>query len=101
MRNPDSGRFAEKREAARSVIVGFDAADSHLVKICMGSGIRIFGGRAIYLENDKKVYESTATTESIWLSRFMLGENRITRVVRSQDEALTVDQLLLIGEITE
>ena len=47
----------------------------------------------------KNVYKSTARTASISLSRFMLVENRIMGVVRRQDEDLTVNQLLLIGEI--
>ena len=55
----------------------------------------------IYSENDKKVYESTAPTASRWFSRFMLGAKRIIGVLRSQDEALTVNQLLLIGDISE
>ena len=46
---------------------------------------------AIYSENDKDMYESTAPTASRWFSRFMLGEKRIMVVVRRQDEALTVD----------
>ena len=54
---------------------------------------------AIYSANDKNVYESTATTASRWFSRFMLGAKRRMGVARRQDEALTVNQLLLIGEI--
>ena len=56
---------------------------------------------AIYSENDKKVYEFTTTTTHRWFSRFMMGEKRRMGVVRSQDEALTVDQLLLIGDMAE
>ena len=55
----------------------------------------------IYSSNDKKVYESTDPTDSRRLSRFMIGRLRRTGVVRRQDEALTVDQLLLIGDIYE
>ena len=56
---------------------------------------------AIYSENEKKVYEFTASTASRWFSRFMLGENRRMVLARRQDKALTVDQLLFIGEIAE
>ena len=56
---------------------------------------------AIYSSNDKKVYEYTDTMSSIWFSIFILGEKRRMGVVRSQDEALTVNQLLLIGYISE
>ena len=56
---------------------------------------------AINSESDKNVYESTSPTENRWFSRFMLGEKRIMGVARRQDEALTADQLLLIGEIAE
>ena len=45
MCNPDYGRFAKKREVAGSATVGFDAADSHLIKQFMGSGNSLFGGR--------------------------------------------------------
>ena len=56
---------------------------------------------AIYLSNEKKVYEYPTPTEIRSLSRFMLGEKRIMGVVRRQAEAMTVDQLLLIDDITE
>ena len=56
---------------------------------------------AIYSENYKNVYESTAPTASICFSIFMMGAKRRMGVVRRQDEALTVDQLLLIGEISK
>ena len=56
---------------------------------------------AIYSENDKNVYDSTAPTASKWFSRFMLGAKWRMGLVRRQDEALTVDQLLLIGKIDE
>ena len=56
---------------------------------------------AIYSENGKNVYESNYPTSSRWFSRFMLGRKRIMGVVRSQDEALTVDKLLFIGEISK
>ena len=55
----------------------------------------------IYSANVKNVHESTSPTEIIWFSRFMLGGKRSMGVVRRQDEALTVDQLILIGEIAE
>ena len=51
----------------------------------------------IYSANDQMVYESTAHTAIRWFLRFVLGAKRIIGVVRSQDEAITVDQLLLIG----
>ena len=56
---------------------------------------------AIYSANDKKLYESTAPTASRWFSRFILGAKRRMGVVRRQDEALTVNQLLFIGDISE
>ena len=56
---------------------------------------------AIYSDNDKKVYNSTDPTASRWFARFMLGEKRRMGVVRRQDEATTVDQLMLIVEIAE
>ena len=67
----------------------------------MVSRSRLFGGRAIYLANEKRVYESTANTANIWFSIFMMGEKRRMGVMRRQYEALTVDQLLLIGDIAE
>ena len=56
---------------------------------------------AIYLENDKNLYDSAATNAGRWFSIFMLGEKRIIGVMITQDKALTVDQLLLIGDIAE
>ena len=56
---------------------------------------------ATYSENDKEVYKSTSTTASRWLSIFILGGKRILGVVRRQDKAIKVDQILLIGEIAE
>ena len=53
------------------------------------------------MSNDKKVYYYTATIVSIWFSGFILGSERRMGVERSQDEALTADQLLLIGEIAK
>ena len=55
----------------------------------------------IYLENEKNVYESPANTASRWFSRFMMEKRRRMVVVRGQDEALTVDKLLLMGDIAE
>ena len=49
----------------------------------------------------KKLYESTAPTSSRWLSIVMLGANIIMVVVRRQYKVMKVNQLLLIGEITE
>ena len=60
-----------------------------------------YGEGAIYSSNDKKVYESTAPTASRWFARFMLGAKRRMGVVRKQDEALTVEQLLAVCEIAE
>ena len=56
---------------------------------------------AIYSENERKVYEYNATTVSRWFSILILGTKRRMGVVRRQDEALTVNQLLSIGEISE
>ena len=56
---------------------------------------------SIYSENDKKLYEYTATTTSRWFSRFIMGAKQRMVVVRRQDEALKVNRLLLIGEISE
>ena len=54
---------------------------------------------AIYLSNEKYFYESNNPTAIRWLSRFVMGGKRRMGVVRRQDEALTVDKLILIGEI--
>ena len=97
MCDPDSGRFAEKRGVSGSATVVFDAAYSHLVQQLMGSGSRLFGGRGHLFGKLKKLYKSTAPTASRWFSRFMLGGKWRMGVVRRQDEALTVDQLLPIG----
>ena len=86
---------------AGSATVVFDSVDSHLVQKCMGSRSRLFGGRLHLFGNDKKLYEYTATTTSRWFSRFMLGANIIMVVVRRQYKVMKVNQLLLIGEITE
>ena len=43
------------------------------------------------------MYDSTAPNSSRWFSIFMMGVKRIMGVVRRQEEALTVDQLMLIG----
>ena len=56
---------------------------------------------AVYSEKDKEVYESTAPTASRWLSRLLLGEKQRIGVAIRKDEALTVDRILLIGEIVE
>ena len=64
MCNPESERFAEKREVEGSATVGFDVADSHLVQQLMVSGNSLFGGRVHIFGNFKKVYKSTAVTES-------------------------------------
>ena len=47
------------------------------------------------------MYESTSLRESRRFSRFRQGEKRRMGVVISQEKTLTVDQLLLIGEIAE
>ena len=65
------------------------------------AGEEYYEAGAIYSSNENKVYVSTAPTESRCLSRFMLGTKHRMRVVRNQDRALTVDQLLLIGDIAE
>ena len=53
------------------------------------------------MSKDKKVYEYTAPAASIWLSRFILGKKRRMGVARRQDKVLTVDQIILIGNIAE
>ena len=47
------------------------------------------------------MYEYTDPTARRWFSRFMLGEKRRMGVVIRKDEALTVNKILLIGEIAE
>ena len=49
----------------------------------------------------RKVYNSTAPIESRWFSGFMIGTKHRMGVVRRQYKLLMVNQLLLIGEITE
>ena len=53
------------------------------------------------MSNYKKLYDSTAPTERILFSIFVLGGEWRMGVLIRQDEALTVDQLLLIGDIYE
>ena len=54
MCNPESERFAEKREVEGSATVGFDAADSHLVQQFMVSRSSLFGGRGHLFGKCKK-----------------------------------------------
>ena len=56
---------------------------------------------AIYLANDKNLYDSAATNAGRWFSIFMLGKKRIIGVMITQDKALTDDPFLLIGGIAE
>ena len=56
---------------------------------------------AIYSSNDKNVYKSTSPMTRIWFSIFVLKKKRRIGVLRRKDEALTADQLLLIGNIYE
>ena len=58
-----------------------------------------YGEGVIY--SDWKVYESIAPTASCWFPRFILGAKRRMGVVQKQDEALTVEQLLVICKIAE
>ena len=81
--------------------MGFDVAYSHQVQNAWEAGAGSSGAGAIYSANDKKVYESTDPTESRWFSIFLLGAKQRMGVVRRQDEVLTVDQILLIGDISE
>ena len=60
-----------------------------------------FSSGAIFSNQDKKSYESTAPTASRWFTRFMLGAKRRMGVIRRQDEALTVRQLMGILDIAE
>ena len=57
--------------------------------------------RSIYSSNQRKVYASTATMESRCFSIFILRTKHRVRVLRYQDKTLTVDQILLIGDISE
>ena len=59
------------------------------------------GEQAIYSNHDSKVYASTAPTSSRWFPRFMLGAKRRMGVMRKQNEALTVEQLMAICELAE
>ena len=60
-----------------------------------------YGTEAIYSNNDKKVYASSAPTASRWFPRFMLGTKRRMGVCRKQNEAITVNQVMAVCEIAE
>ena len=56
---------------------------------------------SVFASDEKKLYASDSPLASKWFPRFMLGAKRRMGVMRKQDEALTVDQLLGILEIME
>ena len=60
-----------------------------------------YQGSAIFSNQDKKVYESNCPTSGRWFPRFMLGAKRRMGVIRKQNEALTVEQLLGLTELGE
>ena len=60
-----------------------------------------FGTGAVFSNQDKKSYETHAPTGNRWFTRFMLGAKRRMGVIRKQDEALTVEQLLGVAELAE
>ena len=47
------------------------------------------------------MYESNDTNATRWFSIFIMGEKRIMGMVRSKEDVLPVDQLLLVAEIAE
>ena len=60
-----------------------------------------FGEEAIYSTHDTKVYSTSSPTASRWFSRFMLGSKRRMGIMRKQNEALTVEQLMAVCELAE
>ena len=56
---------------------------------------------SIWSGDERKLYGTSAPTASKWFSRFMLGAKRRMGVIRRQNEALTVPQLLGILRIGE
>ena len=65
------------------------------------AGVGSLEAGSIYSANDKKMYDSTDTNARRCFSRLVMRAKRRMVLVRRQDEALTVNQLLLIGEIAE
>lgn len=63
----------------------------------------IVGGEeeSIYAADNKKMYATSCPTRSRWFSAFLLGAKKRMGVIRKQDEALTVKQLLALLDIAE
>ena len=59
-----------------------------------------YGEGEISSSNDTKFYESSASPASWWFLIFILGTKRCMGVVRKQDGALAVNQLMVICVIT-
>ena len=55
----------------------------------------------MFAADEKKMYVSGAPTSSKWFPRFMLGAKRRMGVIRKQDEALTIPQLLGFLDVAE
>ena len=60
-----------------------------------------YGEGALFSAMDKKVYESKSPIGGRWFPRWLLGAKRRMGVIRKQNEALTVPQLLAISNIAE
>lgn len=56
---------------------------------------------SVFASDEKKLYASHSPLASKWFPRFMLGAKRRMGVIRKQDEALTVQQLLGMLELAE
>ena len=59
------------------------------------------GTESIFASDMKKLHVTEVPTASRWFPRFMLGAKRRMGVIRRQNEALTVHQILAMLEITE
>lgn len=58
-------------------------------------------GGSIFASDNRKLYVADGSTRSRWFSSFILGAKRRMGIIRKQDEALTIAQLLLLLEVAE
>ncbi len=63
----------------------------------------IVGGdeATIFASDQKKMYATQVLTRCRWFTAFLLGAKKRMGVIRKQDEALTIKQLLLLLEIAD
>lgn len=60
-----------------------------------------FMGGSVYAKDEKKLYTTQCPSASRWFGRFMLGAKRRMGIIRRQNEALTVPQLLALLALAE